>query len=240
MSVHELAPVPGVRVRNAGPKRSRYVKYWRDVSTGTPARTWRSLPQCGLLWVTVTVGSPTVCPARVKFESIPLFFQPAARLSGAAGGIAPISTMERSVVYCSCKQIISGRALLKLLWPRARYTRQAQWGHFHCQPAASASRSAQSRWPPGRGVSPKPVRRVSFFRWLHKYVQWTMFFLDAQWTRNNTDSDVISCFCTLGGAWPPGMLFKSRTVVNIKARVNTRLNLTRNMILEVKVTQFRV
>ena len=45
--------------------------------------------------------------ASVKFEQIPLSYP-----RGCAAplrGIAHIATLERFVVYCSCKQIISGR-----------------------------------------------------------------------------------------------------------------------------------
>ena len=147
------------------------------------AGTWRSLPQCGLVWVMVTVGSPTVCPARVKFEHIPLFYRGWAAALG--GPVLRLSLHWKGLLFIARAsrfyQAALPGALLKLLWPRARYTRQAQWGHFHCQPAASASRSAQSRWPPGRRTSPKPVRSGGFFRSLHKYVTVNDFFF---WMRN--------------------------------------------------------
>ena len=43
--------------------------------------------------------------ASAKFEQIPLFYSRG--LAAPLRGIAPISTLERFVVYCSCEQIIS-------------------------------------------------------------------------------------------------------------------------------------
>ena len=43
----------------------------------------------------------------VKFEQIPLFYP--RRCAGPLRRSVTISTLERFVVYCSCKQIISGR-----------------------------------------------------------------------------------------------------------------------------------